>query len=151
MKLNQLKPQFGAKKETKRRGRGEGSGNGSTAGRGNNGDKARSGSKRKRDFEGGQMPLARRLPKRGFNSHIEGAQEVALKRLLSFEAEVVDAASLKAAGLIRSISGKIKIIGDTEFKGVKTFVVHGVSVGARKSIEAAGGKIELIAESAGEA
>lgn len=151
MNLNQLKPQPGAKKETKRRGRGEGSGNGSTAGRGNNGARSRSGNKAKRDFEGGQMPLARRLPKRGFNSHIEGAQEVALKRLDSFEGAVVDAASLKAAGLIRSISKRIKIIGDAELKSAKTFAVHAVSAGARKSIEAAGGKVELIVEITGEA
>ncbi len=151
MKLNQLKPQLGAKKITKRRGRGEGSGNGSTAGRGNNGDRARSGAKRKRDFEGGQMPLARRLPKRGFKSLIVPAQEVNLKRLLNFDAETVNAESLKAAGMIRSADARIKVIGNGEFKAAKTFVVHGVSAGARKSIEAAGGKIELIAESAGEA
>jgi large subunit ribosomal protein L15 len=149
--LNQLKPQPGAKKDSKRRGRGEGSGNGSTAGRGNNGARARSGYKAKRDFEGGQMPLARRLPKRGFNSRIEGAQEVALKRLAGFDGAVIDAASLKAAGLIRSVSKRIKIIGDAELKVAKTFVVDAVSAGARKSIEAAGGKIELIVEIAGEA
>jgi large subunit ribosomal protein L15 len=149
--LNQLKPQQGAKKVSKRRGRGEGSGNGSTAGRGNNGDRARSGSKRKRDFEGGQMPLARRLPKRGFKSPVEGAQEVSLKRLASFEGAVVDASALKLAGLIRSVNRRVKIIGDFAITSSKTFVVNGVSAGARKAIEAAGGKIELIAESAGEA
>lgn len=151
MNLNQLKPQPGAKKETKRRGRGEGSGNGSTAGRGNNGARARSGYKAKRDFEGGQMPLARRLPKRGFNSRFEAVQEVALKRLAGFEGDVIDAASLKAAGLVRTVSKRIKIIGDAELKVAKTFVVDAVSAGARKSIEAAGGKIELIVEIAGEA
>ena len=80
MKLNQLKPQAGARKVAKRRGRGEGSGNGGTAGRGHNGAKARSGFKAKRGFEGGQMPLVRRLPKKGFNSPIEPAQEVSLSR-----------------------------------------------------------------------
>ncbi|MCB9495595.1 MAG: 50S ribosomal protein L15 [Fibrobacteria bacterium] len=144
MKLNQLKPQAGARKVAKRRGRGEGSGNGGTAGRGHNGDKARSGHKAKRGFEGGQMPLQRRLPKRGFKSLIEGAQEVSLARLASLTAIEFDVVALKKAGFIRSIDGKVKVIGNAKLERAITVKVHAASAGAKAAIEAAGGRVEII-------
>jgi len=144
VKLNQLKPQAGARKVAKRRGRGEGSGNGGTAGRGHNGDKARSGHKAKRGFEGGQMPLVRRLPKKGFNSPIEAAQEVSLSRLAGLSVVEFDAAALKKAGLIGSVAGKIKVIGNTKLERAITVKVTAVSAGAKASIEAAGGRVEIL-------
>lgn len=144
MKLNQLKPQPGARKVAKRRGRGEGSGNGGTAGRGHNGDKARSGHKAKRGFEGGQMPLVRRLPKKGFNSPVEQAQEVNLSRLVSLKATEFDAAALKAAGLINDVEGRIKVIGNAALGRAIKVKVTAVSAGAKAAIEAAGGQIEIV-------
>lgn len=144
MNLNQLKPQPGARKVAKRRGRGEGSGNGGTAGRGHNGDKARSGHKDKRGFEGGQMPLVRRLPKRGFKSGIVPAQEVSLSRLVGLTGTEYDAASLKAAGLISDVGGKIKVIGNATLSRAIVVKVQAVSAGAKAAIEAAGGRIEIV-------
>lgn len=144
MKLNQLKPQAGARKVAKRRGRGEGSGNGGTAGRGHNGDKARSGHKAKRGFEGGQMPLVRRLPKKGFNSPVEQAQEVSLSRLAKLTATEFDAAAFKAAGLIGSTQGKVKVIGNASIGRAITVKVNAVTAGAKAAIEAAGGRVEIV-------
>lgn len=144
MKLNQLKPQPGARKVAKRRGRGEGSGNGSTAGRGNNGAHARSGAKHKRTFEGGQTPLQRRLPKRGFNSPIAPAQEVSLSRLATIAGTEFDAAALKKAGFIATTEGKIKVIGNTTLDRAITVKVNAVSAGAKAAIEAAGGRVEIV-------
>lgn len=144
MNLNQLKPQAGARKVAKRRGRGEGSGNGGTAGRGHNGAKARSGFKAKRGFEGGQMPLVRRLPKKGFNSPIEPAQEVNLSRLVNLTATEFDAKAFKAAGLISSIEGKIKVIGNAALGRAIKVKATAVSAGAKAAIEAAGGQIEIV-------
>lgn len=144
MKLNELKPQAGARKEGKRRGRGEGSGNGGTAGKGHNGARARSGFKSKRGFEGGQMPLQRRLPKRGFNSPIVPAQEVNLARLLGQDQVSYDAVALKAAGIIGTLEGRIKVIGNVQMDRAITIKVTAISEGARKAVEAAGGKVELV-------
>lgn len=144
MKLNQLKPQPGARKVAKRRGRGEGSGNGSTAGRGNNGAHARSGAKHKRTFEGGQTPLQRRLPKRGFNSPIAPAQEVSLSRLAGIAGTEFDAAALKKAGFIATTEGKIKVIGNITLDRAITLKVNAVSAGAKAAIEAAGGRVEIV-------
>lgn len=144
MKLNQLKPQPGARKVAKRRGRGEGSGNGGTAGRGHNGDKARSGHKEKRAFEGGQMPLVRRLPKKGFKSPIEPAQEVSLSRLEKLAVVEFDAAAFKAAGLIGKIEGKVKVIGNAALGRAITVKANAFSAGAKAAIEAAGGRVEII-------
>lgn len=144
MKLNQLKPQPGARKVAKRRGRGEGSGNGSTAGRGNNGAHARSGAKHKRTFEGGQTPLQRRLPKRGFNSPVEPTQEVSLSRLAVLAATEFDAAALKKAGFISSTTGKVKIIGNIVLTRAIFVKANAVSAGAKAAIEAAGGRIEIV-------
>ncbi len=144
MKLNQLKPQAGAKKVSKRRGRGEGSGNGSTAGRGNNGAHARSGAKHKRTFEGGQTPLQRRLPKRGFNSAVIQPEEVNLAILAKLTGTSYDVAGFENAGLISSDKVKVKLIGIVELNRALTLKVHAVSAGAKASVEKAGGKIELI-------
>jgi large subunit ribosomal protein L15 len=144
VKLNQLKPQPGARKVAKRRGRGEGSGNGSTAGRGNNGAHARSGAKHKRTFEGGQTPLQRRLPKRGFNSPIAPAQEVSLSRLAGIAGTEFDAAALKKAGFIATTEGKIKVIGNITLDRAITLKVNAVSAGAKAAIEAAGGRVEIV-------
>ncbi len=144
MKLNQLKPQPGARKVAKRRGRGEGSGNGGTAGRGHNGDKARSGHKAKRGFEGGQMPLVRRLPKKGFNSPVEQAQEVNLSRLVGLSISEFDAAAFRAAGLISNVEGKIKVIGNAALGRAIKVKATAVSAGAKAAIEAAGGQIEIV-------
>ena len=144
MKLNQLKPQAGARKVAKRRGRGEGSGNGGTAGRGHNGAHARSGAKHKRTFEGGQTPLQRRLPKRGFNSPIVGAQEVSLSRLADLTISEFDAAVFKKAGFISLLSGKVKVIGNIALSRAISVKVNAISAGAKASIEAAGGRVEIV-------
>lgn len=144
MKLNQLKPQAGAKKVAKRRGRGEGSGNGSTAGRGDNGAHARSGAKHKRTFEGGQTPLQRRLPKRGFNSPVVQPEEVNIAILAKLAGSSYDVAGLEAAGLISSDSVRVKLIGKVELTRALTLKVHAATAGAKESVEKAGGKIELI-------
>jgi large subunit ribosomal protein L15 len=144
VKLNQLKPQAGAKKVSKRRGRGEGSGNGSTAGRGNNGAHARSGAKHKRTFEGGQTPLQRRLPKRGFNSHVVQPEEVNLAILAKLSGTSYDVAGFEAAGLISSDKVHVKLIGKVQLDRALVLKVHAATAGAKESVEKAGGKIELI-------
>lgn len=144
MKLNQLKPQAGAKKVSKRRGCGEGSGNGSIVGCGNNGAHARSGAKHKRTFEGGQTPLQRRLPKRGFNSAVVQPEEVNLAILAKLSGSSYDVAGFEAAGLISSDKVEVKLIGKVELTRALTLKVHAVTPGAKESVEKAGGKIELI-------
>ena len=144
MNLNQLKPQAGAKKVSKRLGRGEGSGQGSTAGKGNNGAHARSGAKHKRTFEGGQTPLQRRLPKRGFNSHILQPEEVNLSVLIKCDGSEFDPAALRKAGRISGSGVRVKLIGNVTLGKPQTVKVHAVTAGAKSAIESAGGKIELI-------
>ena len=144
MKLNELKPQLGAKKVGKRRGRGEGSGNGSTAGRGNNGDRARSGHKEKRGFEGGQMPLQRRLPKRGFKSPVLQPEEVNLAVLAKCDGAEFDPAGLRKAGLISRADVRVKLIGNVQVGKALKVKVHAITAGARQAVEAAGGSVELI-------
>ena len=145
MKLNELKPAEGAHRSRHRVGRGVGSGWGKTAGRGHKGQKARSGGFHKVGFEGGQMPLHRRLPKRGFNSMSRGAiAEVRLSQLEALQGDV-DLAALKAAGIVpRAVLGaKIILAG----KLGKKLAVKGdvkASKGARAAIEAAGGSVEII-------
>jgi large subunit ribosomal protein L15 len=143
MRLNTLSPGAGARREGKRVGRGTGSGLGKTCGRGHKGQYARTGRKVKAGFEGGQMPLQRRLPKSGFRSMAaDRVAEVRLADLLRIEAEVVDLLALKAAGLVASDTMRAKVI----LKGALTrpVVVRGLRVtkGARTAIEAAGGKVE---------
>lgn len=143
MKLNDLSPAEGAKKSAKRVGRGVGSGTGKTAGRGVKGQKARSGGFHKVGFEGGQMPIYRRLPKRGFRSGKAGLRgEVGTGSLARFEGKVVDLASLKAEGLVPAWAELVKIILNGEISVAVTVQGLGVTAGARKAIEAAGGKVE---------
>ena len=143
MNLNTLKPAPGSKTPAKRLGRGIGSGKGKTCGRGRKGQRARAGGFHKVGFEGGQMPLQRRIPKSGFRSmKALTTQEVRLDDLNCVTAEIVDLEALKAAGLIRKNTKFAKII----FAGTlnKAMTIRGVpvTVGALKAIEALGGKVE---------
>jgi large subunit ribosomal protein L15 len=149
MRLNELKPAPGSKKDRHRVGRGVGSGWGKTAGRGHKGQRARSGGYHKVGFEGGQMPLHRRLPKRGFTSLTrEDVAEVRLGELETLQVSDVDLAALQAAGIVskKALGAKIILAGKLSKKlNVKGDVK--VSKGARSAIESAGGKVE-VAESA---
>jgi large subunit ribosomal protein L15 len=141
MRLNDLKP--GSRRERKRVGRGHAAGQGKTCGRGHKGQGARSGGYHKVGFEGGQMPLHRRLPKRGFVSVTRGdTAEIRLHELTKVTEDVIDIEGLKSAGVCPRIAKRVKIIASgTIDKAVKT---QGLAVtpGARKAIEAAGGTIE---------
>ena len=143
MYLNTLKPAEGAKKAAKRKGRGQGSGNGKMAGRGHKGQKSRSGGKPMVGFEGGQMPLQRRLPKIGFTSRIaKTVAELRLDTLCKVDADVVDIAALKAADLIADNIKSVKVINSGDVtKAVKLSGIR-VSAGAKAAIEAAGGSVE---------
>ena len=147
MRLNSLKPAPGAKKDAHRVGRGVGSGWGKTAGRGHKGQKARSGGFHKVGFEGGQMPLHRRLPKRGFHSLTrDDVAEVRLFELESLQSSDVDLAALQSAGIVSrtALSAKIILAGKlTKKLNVKGADVK-VSKGARAAIEGAGGTVEVI-------
>lgn len=143
MKLNTLKPAEGARNHVKRVGRGIGSTLGKTSGRGHKGQKSRSGGFHKVGYEGGQMPIQRRLPKVGFSSRIGRlSAEVRLSELNCIEGDSIDLAVLKAANIIPQQSLQAKIFASGEV--TKAFVVNGVGVtkGARQAIEAAGGKVE---------
>jgi large subunit ribosomal protein L15 len=142
MDLNTLKPAPGSKKARRRVGRGIGSGLGKTAGRGHKGQKSRAGGYHKVGFEGGQMPLQRRLPKRGFTAvTIVKAAQVRLGDLARVEGDTVDLASLKKAGLVPGSTARAKII--LTGKVDKAFKVQGVvaTKGAKAAIEAAGGSV----------
>jgi large subunit ribosomal protein L15 len=145
MRLNSLKPAPGAKKDRHRVGRGVGSGWGKTAGRGHKGQKARSGGFHKLGFEGGQMPLHRRLPKRGFNSPTrDDIAEVRLSELERLQVSDVDLAALQSAGIVskKALAAKIIVSGKVSKKlNVKGDVR--ASKGARAAIEAAGGSVEV--------
>lgn len=143
MHLNTLSPAVGSKTGKKRLGRGIGSGLGKTSGKGHKGQYARKGGYHKRGFEGGQMPLQRRLPKVGFRSHLKPSRaEVRLDALALVAAEVIDILALKAAGLVPIQTDKVKVILAGELK--KPLTLKGVHAtrGARAAIEAAGGKVE---------
>lgn len=143
MNLNTLKPAPGAKTPAKRLGRGIGSGKGKTCGRGHKGQRARAGGFHKVGFEGGQMPLQRRIPKSGFRSKkVLMSEEVRLSDLNKVTSEVVDLQALKAADLIRVNTKYVKIISAGKLD--KAITIHGLSVtsGAQKAIEALGGKVE---------
>jgi len=143
MYLNSLHPAPGAKKPKKRLGRGIGSGLGKTAGRGHKGQKARAGGYHKVGFEGGQMPIQRRLPKFGFKSlKALTRDEIRLNELAYVTAEVVDLLSLKACGLIRGDVTDVKIICSGKIERPVTVRGLRVTAGARAAIEAAGGKVE---------
>lgn len=142
MRLNTLKPATGAKSASKRVGRGMGSGLGKTAGRGHKGQKSRSGGFHKVGFEGGQMPLQRRLPKRGFRSHKVGCAQVRLHELNKVEAQVVDLAALKDAHIVKSDVTRAKVIVSGKLEKAVTLRGIGASKGAREAITQAGGKVE---------
>lgn len=144
LSLSNLSPQKGARKQKKRLGRGPGSGHGKTAGRGHKGYKARSGSGIKPGFEGGQMPLQRRLPKRGFNNIFRKEYAVVNVRDLDRleDGAKVDRDALIAAGLVKSKDTRIKILGDGELTKKFTVAVDKISKSARQKIEDAGGSVE---------
>ncbi len=143
MRLNTLQPAEGSKRDRKRVGRGIGSGLGKTGGRGHKGQKSRSGGFHKVGFEGGQMPLQRRLPKVGFRSRIAAAtREVRLHELAAVDADVVDLKALQAANILpRSVSWA-KVIASGKIEKAVRIRGLGVTKGARAAIEAAGGSIE---------
>ena len=143
MFLNTLKPAAGSKSNAKRRGRGIGSGLGQTGGRGHKGQKSRSGGKPMIGFEGGQMPLQRRLPKVGFTSRLARVtDEIRLNELNALTADVIDIAVLQEANLIAKSIKRVKVMESGEIKRAVTLKGIRVTKGARAAIEAAGGKIE---------
>lgn len=143
MRLNELRPVAGSRRDAKRPGRGIGSGLGKTAGRGHKGQKARAGGFHKVGFEGGQMPLQRRLPKMGFRSRTAAThEEIRLAELGRVLGDVVDMAALLGAGLLKRSTASAKIILSGSLERAVTVRGVGVTKGARAAIEAAGGKIE---------
>lgn len=150
MKLHDLKPAAGARKKPKRVGRGPGSGHGKTSTRGENGQKSRSGYSSKRGFEGGQMPLHRRVPKRGFTNIFRSEfRTVNIDRLNEFEeGSIVTPEALEMAGVLRKGSERTKILGGGELKVALTVRVHKYTGSAARKIEEAGGKAELLAADA---
>ncbi|RZL67051.1 MAG: 50S ribosomal protein L15 [Variovorax sp.] len=142
MQLNGIKPAAGAKHAKRRVGRGIGSGIGKTAGRGHKGQKSRAGGFHKVGFEGGQMPLQRRLPKRGFKSHLlKYNAEVTLTALEQLGLAEVDVLALKQAGLVGQIAKVVKIIKTGELTKAVKLTGVGATAGAKAAIEAAGGSV----------
>ena len=146
MKIHELTPALDSNKAVKRVGRGHGSGNGKTAGRGHKGQKARSGGGTRIGFEGGQMPLARRIPKRGFNNIFATKYAIVnVSDLNKFEnGTVVDAELLKAAGLIKKELDGVKVLGNGELTAQLTVKAAKFSQSAVEKIEKAGGKTEVM-------
>ena len=143
MRLNTIKPGTGARRPRLRVGRGAAAGQGKTCGRGVKGQRARKGGYHKVGFEGGQMPLQRRLPKVGFRSHLKPTRaEVRLHELALVKAPVVDLAALKQAQLVPADAERVKVVLSGELKQAVTLKGVAVTKGARAAIEAAGGKIE---------
>ncbi len=143
MKLNSLSPAEGSKKNRKRVGRGMGSGIGKTGGRGHKGQKSRSGGYHKVGFEGGQMPLQRRLPKRGFASRTARYNdELRLYQVQVMKADVIDLEFLKAQGIVAHDIRKVKVINTGTLDRAVTIKGLAVTKGAQAAIEAAGGKVE---------
>ena len=142
MELNSIKPAAGSKRPRRRVGRGIGSGLGKTAGRGHKGQKSRSGGYHKVGFEGGQMPLQRRLPKRGFKSHLlKFNAEITLAELDKLGAAEVDVLTLKQAGLVPEIAKVVKVIKSGELTKKVALKGVGATAGAKAAIEAAGGSL----------
>lgn len=142
MELNSIKPASGAKHAKRRVGRGIGSGLGKTAGRGHKGQKSRSGGYHKVGFEGGQMPLQRRLPKRGFKSQsLKYNAEITLSELQALGASEVDVLTLKQAGLVPQLAKVVKVIKSGELSAKVVLKGIGATAGAKAAIEAAGGSI----------
>ena len=143
MRLNTLSPAAGSRPTAKRVGRGIGSGLGKTAGRGHKGQKSRSGGFNKVGFEGGQMPLQRRLPKVGFSSRVgRTIAEVRLSELAKVDGDTIDLVALKAANVVRQDIKRAKIIASGAVEKAFTIQGLGVTKGAKAAIEAAGGKVE---------
>jgi large subunit ribosomal protein L15 len=143
MRLNTLSPAPGRVKEAKRVGRGIGSGLGKTGGRGHKGQTSRSGGGIRPGFEGGQMPLQKRLPKYGFTSRLAAVTaEIRLSELNKVEGEVVDIAALRSAGIINNSIERAKVFASGEVTKAVTLKGIGATKGARAAIEAAGGKVE---------
>jgi large subunit ribosomal protein L15 len=143
MKLNTISPAEGSKKNAKRVGRGIGSTDGKTAGRGHKGQKSRAGGYHKVGFEGGQMPLQRRLPKRGFaSSKARYNAEVRLYHIAAIKEDVIDIETLKKAGVIKHDINKVKVINTGDVGRAVTLKGLAVTKGAQAAIEAAGGKVE---------
>ena len=145
MKIHELSPAPGSAKDVKRVGRGHGSGNGKTAGKGHKGQHARAGRGIRPGFEGGQMPLQRRLPKRGFNNIFAGEYAVInVASLNAFEnGDVVDAAALLAKGIIKKELDGVKVLANGTLSKKLTVKVAAVSAAAKAKIEAAGGSVEV--------
>ena len=142
MQLNTIKPASGAKKNRRRVGRGIGSGLGKTAGRGHNGQHSRAGGYHKVGFEGGQMPLQRRLPKRGFKSHaLQYHGEVTLADLQALAIDEIDVPALKQAGLVGQLIRHVKVVKTGELTRKLTLKGVAATAGAKAAIEAAGGSI----------
>ena len=146
MKLNELSPAYGSAKDAYRKGRGPGSGNGKTAGKGHKGQNARSGGGVRPGFEGGQNPLYRRLPKRGFHNRFSTQYAIInVETLNKFEdGAVVDINTLLAEGIIRKEFSGLKVLGDGEISKKITVKATIFSASAKEKIEAAGGKAEVI-------
>lgn len=146
MKLNELAPAVGSRKKAYRTGRGIGSGNGKTSGKGHKGQNARSGGGVRPGFEGGQMPLVRRIPKRGFvNIFAKSYSYVNVKSLNIFEdGAVIDAEALKNAGLLKKVLSGVKVLGNGEIEKKLTVRATAFSAAAKAKIEAAGGKAEVV-------
>ena len=143
MRLNTLSPAPGARKNSKRVGRGIGSGYGKTAGRGHKGQKSRSGGSVRPGFEGGQMPLQKRLPKYGFSSRIaRTTAQIRISELNAIAAEVVDLEALKAADLVKDNVTRARVFLSGELDKAVTVKGLAVTKGAREAIEKAGGKVE---------
>jgi large subunit ribosomal protein L15 len=143
MRLNTLKPAEGARHDRKRVGRGIGSGLGKTAGRGHKGQRSRAGGKVKAGFEGGQMPLQRRLPKGGFKSLVASVTaEVRLHELAKADAGAIDLAALRAAGLVGRDVRRAKVVLSGKLEKAVVLKGIGTTNGARAAIEAVGGKVE---------
>ena len=147
MKLHELSPAEGSVKENYRKGRGAGSGNGKTAGKGHKGQNARSGGGVRPGFEGGQLPLYRKLPKRGFNNFRFGKKYaiINIQSLNKFnDGEVVDTAALLSAGIIHNVFDGVKVLGEGEIAKKLTVKAAIFSANAKEKIEAAGGKTEVV-------
>ena len=147
MKLHELSPKEGSVRENFRKGRGPGSGNGKTAGKGHKGQNARSGGGVRPGFEGGQLPLYRKLPKRGFKNYLFGKRYAVInvQSLNKFnDGDVVDAAALLANGVINEVKGGIKVLGEGELTKKLTVKAAVFSASAKEKIEAVGGKTEVV-------
>ena len=147
MKLHELSPQEGSVKTRFRKGRGAGSGNGKTAGKGHKGQNARSGGGVRPGFEGGQLPLYRKLPKRGFSNYrfTKNYAEVNVKSLNKFnDGDVVDCAALVAQGIIKNVFDGVKVLGEGELTKKLTVKAAVFSASAKEKIEAVGGKTEVV-------